>query len=143
MRASLRNYRQSPRKVRLLVDLIRGKKAMEAVTILEFTPKFASLQVKKLLESAIANAAHVSNISADELVVSKAVVDQGVTIGRWMPRARGSSSPIRKRCSHVTIELARVGEKKGAAKKEEAPKAEGEKPKKAPAKKAAPKKKTA
>lgn len=135
MRAILRNYRQSPRKVRLLVDLIRGKRAPEAVTLLEFTPKFASLQVKKLLESAIANAAHVSNIPADELVVSKAVVDQGVTLGRWMPRARGSSSPINKRCSHITIELSRVGEKagKGAAAK---PEAEA-KPKKAAKKPAA------
>jgi large subunit ribosomal protein L22 len=120
MRATLRNYRQSPRKVRLLVDLIRGKQAPEAVTLLEFTPKRASLQVKKLLESAIANAAHVSNIPADELYVSKATVDQGVTLSRWMPRARGSSSPIRKRCSHITIELSR----KGGAKVAEAPKAE-------------------
>lgn len=120
MRATLRNYRQSPRKVRLLVDLIRGKQAPEAVTLLEFTPKRASLQVKKLLESAIANAAHVSNIPADELYVSKATVDQGVTLSRWMPRARGSSSPIRKRCSHITIELSR----KGGAKVVEAPKAE-------------------
>lgn len=142
MRAILRNYRQSPRKVRLLVDLIRGKRAPEAVTLLAFTPKLASLQVKKLLESAIANAAHVSNISADELVVSKAVVDQGVTLGRWMPRARGSSSPINKRCSHITIELSRVGEKKagkGAPAKKET-KAEVE-PK--AAKKPAAKKKTA
>lgn len=130
MRASLRNYRQSPRKVRLLVDLIRGKQAPEAVTLLAFTPKRASLQVKKLLESAIANAAHVSNIPADELYVSKATVDQGVTLGRWMPRARGSSSPIRKRCSHITIELARKGEKKaegkGRAKAAAAPEAKAE-----------------
>jgi large subunit ribosomal protein L22 len=128
MRATLRNYRQSPRKVRLLVDLIRGKAAPEAVTLLAFTPKRASLQVKKLLESAIANAAHVSNIAADELYVSKATVDQGVTIGRWMPRARGSSSPIRKRCSHIVIELARKGEKKGAAKVKAAAAPEAEKP---------------
>ncbi len=133
MRATLRNYRQSPRKVRLLVDLIRGKKAPEAVTLLEFTPKRASLQVKKLLESAIANAAHVSNIPAEELYVSKATVDQGVTMSRWMPRARGSSSPIRKRCSHITIELSR----KGGAKVAEAPKAEAKEEKKAT--KAAPK----
>jgi large subunit ribosomal protein L22 len=150
MRASLRNYRQSPRKVRLLVDLIRGKAAPEAVTILAFTPKRASLQVKKLLESAIANAAHVSNIPAEELYVSKATVDQGVTLSRWMPRARGSSSPIRKRCSHITIELARKGEKKGGAKvakpeakaeakaeKEAAPKARAAKAKKPAAKKKA------
>jgi large subunit ribosomal protein L22 len=145
MRATLRNYRQSPRKVRLLVDLIRGKRAPEAITLLAFTPKRASLQVKKLLESAIANAAHVSNIPAEELYVAKATVDQGVTMTRFMPRARGSSSPIRKRCSHVTIELARKGEKLGAGKGEaKAEKAEAKeaKPKKAAAKKAAPKKKT-
>lgn len=136
MRATLRNYRQSPRKVRLLVDLIRGKRAPEAVTLLEFTPKRASLQIKKLLESAIANAAHVSNISADELYVSKATVDQGVTLSRWMPRARGSSSPIRKRCSHITIELAR----KGGAKVAEAPKAEAKAAKAEPKKKVAAKK---
>lgn len=119
MRATLRNYRQSPRKVRLLVDLIRGKRAPEAVTLLAFTPKRASLQVKKLLESAIANAAHVEKISADELFVSKATVDQGVTLSRWMPRARGSSSPIRKRCSHITIELSRKGGAKVAEKASE------------------------
>jgi len=136
MRATLRNYRQSPRKVRLLVDLIRGKRAPEAVTLLEFTPKRASLQIKKLLELAIANAAHVSNISADELYVSKATVDQGVTLSRWMPRARGSSSPIRKRCSHITIELAR----KGGAKVAEAPKADAKAPKAEPKKKVAAKK---
>lgn len=139
MRATLRNYRQSPRKVRLLVDLIRGKQASEAVTLLAFTPKRASLQVKKLLESAIANAAHAANVPAEELYVSKAVVDQGVTLSRWMPRARGSSSPIRKRCSHITIELSRKGEKAAAPKAEAkaAPKARAAKP----AKKAAAKKK--
>ncbi len=121
MRATLRNYRQSPRKVRLLVDLIRGKAAPDAVTLLAFTPKRASLQVKKLLESAIANAAHTSNIPAEDLVVSKATVDQGVTLSRWMPRARGSSSPIRKRCCHISIELARKGEKKGGKAAAKAP----------------------
>ncbi len=121
MRATLRSYRQSPRKVRLLVDLIRGKAAPDAVTLLAFTPKRASLQVKKLLESAIANAAHTSNIPAEDLVVSKATVDQGVTLSRWMPRARGSSSPIRKRCCHISIELARKGEKKGGKAAAKAP----------------------
>ena len=144
MRATLRNYRQSPRKVRLLVDLIRGKRAPEAVTLLAFTPKRASLQVKKLLESAIANAAHVSNIPAEELYVSKATVDQGVTISRWMPRARGSSSPIRKRCSHITIELSRKGGKpvaKAEVTAEEKGEAKAAPKKKAAAKKAPAKKK--
>jgi large subunit ribosomal protein L22 len=147
MRAILRNYRQSPRKVRLLVDLIRGKRAPEALTLLEFTPKRASLQVKKLLESAIANASHTANIAAEDLVVSKATVDQGVTLSRWIPKARGSSAPINKRCCHITIELARPGAAKAAqspkrgtpkVKSVAAPKAE-----KAPAAKKPAKKKTA
>jgi large subunit ribosomal protein L22 len=143
MRATLRNYRQSPRKVRLLVDLIRGKRAPEAVTLLAFTPKRASLQVKKLLESAIANAAHVSKIDAEDLYVSKATVDQGVTMTRFMPRARGSSSPIRKKCCHITIELAKKGEKGGAKATEAKAEAKEAKPKKVAAKKSPAKKKAA
>lgn len=146
MRATLRNYRQSPRKVRLLVDLIRGKRAPEAVTLLAFTPKRASLQVKKLLESAIANAAHVSNIPADELFVSKATVDQGVTMSRWIPKARGSTAPIRKRCSHITIELSRKGGDmvaKSEAVTEEKGEAKAAPKKKAAAKKPVAKKKAA
>lgn len=131
MRAYLKNYRQSPRKVRLLVDLIRGKKVADAVEILTFTSKRGALPVKKLLESAIANARQNHGADVDTLVVSKAVVDQGLVMKRWMPRARGSMSPIHKRTSHIAIELsapaAKVGEKKAASKAKAA---------KAPAKKA-------
>lgn len=115
MRATLRNYRQSPRKVRLVVDLIRGKRVPEALALLSFTTKRASLPVKKLLESAVANA--TNNFKADpaDLVVSKASVDQGATMWRWMPRARGSTAPIRKRTCHVDIQLTSTAAKAAKA----------------------------
>ena len=102
MKASLNNYRQAPRKVRLIADLIKGKSASQAQGILTHLIKKGALPMKKLLDSAVANA----GVSADTLVVKTATVDKGVVIKRWMPRAMGRAFPIHKHTSKVVIELA-------------------------------------
>ena len=102
MKASLNNYRQAPRKVRLIADLIKGKSATQAQGILTHLIKKGALPMKKLLDSAVANA----GVSADTLVVKTATVDKGVVIKRWMPRAMGRAFPIHKHTSKVVIELA-------------------------------------
>lgn len=106
MKAILKTYRQSPRKVRLLVDLIRGKKVEQAKTALMFADKKAAGVVLKLLNSAVSNAKNNSSIDLENLFVKTASVDKGVTMKRSMPRARGSAYPINKRTSHILIELA-------------------------------------
>ena len=95
----------SPRKVRLVVGAIRGKSAEEADVILSNLPKRAANPVFKLLKSAVANAKHNFNISKENLEVKSVRVDKGPTLKRFMPRARGMASPIRKRSSHVTLIL--------------------------------------
>lgn len=102
MKASLNNYRQAPRKVRLIADLIKGKSAAQAQGILSHLIKRGALPMKKLLDSAVANA----GVGADTLVVKSARVDKGVVIKRWMPRAMGRAFPIHKHTSKVIIELA-------------------------------------
>ncbi|MCC7469845.1 MAG: 50S ribosomal protein L22 [Bacteroidetes bacterium] len=122
MKASLKNYRQSPRKVRLVAKSVRGKKVQEAVTILGFMPKRAALPLKKLIDSAVAN----SGMPKDELIVKNIEVNKGLVMKRIMPRARGSAYPINKRTSHVLVTLASKSVKKTedikAEVKEEAPK---------------------
>lgn len=108
MKAFLKNYRQSPRKVRLIADLVRGKSAVEALTTLQFVDKRASGPFAKLIKSAIANAKDQGK-QEDKLFVKQVSVNKGVTYKRSMPRARGSASRINKRNSHISIEL---GEKK-------------------------------
>ncbi|WP_018131285.1 50S ribosomal protein L22 [Effusibacillus pohliae] len=102
-KAVARYVRIAPRKVRLVVDLIRGKKVGEAIAILKHTPKAASPVVEKLLKSAIANADHNYNMDVDNLVISKIYVDQGPTLKRYRPRAQGRASRIHKRTSHITV----------------------------------------
>jgi large subunit ribosomal protein L22 len=104
MKASLNNYRQAPRKVRLITDLIKGKNASQAQGILTHLIKKGALPIKKLLDSAVANA----GAPASSLVVKSATVDKGVVIKRWMPRAMGRAFPIHKHTSKVVIELAEV-----------------------------------
>ncbi len=104
MKAVLKNYRQSPRKVRLIADLVRGKKVEEALRTLSFVDKRASLPFSKVILSAAANAEQ-SGRSLDSLKIAKVSVDKGVVFTRFMPRARGSASPINRRSSHITIEL--------------------------------------
>ena len=101
-RAVARYVRISSRKVRIVIDLIRGKKVDEALAILKFTPKSASPVVEKLLKSAIANAEY-KGMNRDSLYVAAVYADQGPTLKRMMPRAKGSADRILKRTSHVTI----------------------------------------
>ena len=95
--------RIAPRKVRLVVDLIRGKQIGEAVAILRHTPKAASPVVEKVLKSAVANAEHNYDLDINSLVVSEVFVDEGPTLKRFRPRAQGRASAINKRTSHITI----------------------------------------
>ena len=104
MKAVLKNYRQSPRKVRLIADLVRGKKVKDALTTLQFVDKRAAEPFAKVIRSAAANAAQ-SGQSPDSLIIKKVVVDKGTVFKRFMPRARGSASPINRRSSHITVEL--------------------------------------
>ena len=110
-KASARHVRVSPQKARRVVDLIRGKAATDAVTTLTFAPQSASDPVKKVLESAIANArfkADRESVAFDErnLVVTSAFVDEGPTMKRFRPRAQGRAYRIRKRTSHITVVVA-------------------------------------
>ena len=103
MKAFLKNYRQSPRKVRLLADLVRGKNAVDALTTLQFVDKRAAAPFAKVIESAVANAGEKT---ADQLYIKTVTVDQAPTMRRMRPRARGSASRINKRNSHIRVELA-------------------------------------
>ncbi|WP_017729593.1 50S ribosomal protein L22 [Halalkalibacterium ligniniphilum] len=102
-KAVAKQVRIAPRKVRLVVDLIRGKQVGEAIAILRHTPKAASPVVEKLLNSAIANAEHNYEMEPNNLVISEAYVNEGVTLKRFRPRAMGRASRINKRTSHITI----------------------------------------
>ncbi len=104
MKAFLKNYRQSPRKVRLVADLVRGKKVNDALQSLTFVNKRASEPFSKLIRSAVANA-KTEGKDATSLVIKKVVVDKGTVLKRFMPRARGSASRINKRNSHIMVEL--------------------------------------
>jgi len=109
--ATLKTYRQSPRKVRLATDLIKGKSVLMALAQLKFLSKRASNPIEKLLNSAIANAEHNFGATRAELMVKDIRVDKGIVFRRSMPRARGSASPIKKRTSHITIVLGKLEEK--------------------------------
>ena len=101
--ATLRYARVSPQKCRLVADIIRGKSVDEALRTLTFTPKKSARIVKKVLESAIANAEHNHGADIDELIVSKCYVDEGPTMKRMRPRAKGRAFGILKRSSHITV----------------------------------------
>ena len=103
--ARLRYLRMSPKKVRLVADLIRGKNVNEALTILNLSVKKAAKPLKKLLESAIANAKQTGKMDIDNLYISHLTVDEGPTFKRFRPRAMGRATIIRKRTSHITIKL--------------------------------------
>lgn len=102
-KAVAKYIRMSPRKIRKVVDLIRGKKVEEALAILKFVPAGGAKSVEKVLKSAIANAEHNLELSADDLIVAKAFVDEGPTLKRFKPRAMGRADLIRKRTSHITL----------------------------------------
>ena len=102
-RASTRFVRISPQKARLVVDMIRGRKVEEALTVLDFTPKKAARIVAKTLRSAVANAEDTKNMDVDELIVTRCWVDEGPTLKRMLPRAQGRATRINKRSSHITV----------------------------------------
>lgn len=104
-RAKLSYARISPRKVKIVLDLIRNKSLNEAYAILRYTPKAASKILMKLLKSAESNAVNNNGLSSDDLYVAEAYANQGPTLKRIMPRARGSANRIRKRTSHITVVL--------------------------------------
>ncbi|RRD45656.1 50S ribosomal protein L22 [Tessaracoccus sp. OH4464_COT-324] len=101
--AIAKHVRMSPRKVRRVVDLIRGMDVKDALTALKFAPQAASEPVYKVVASAVANAGHNEELRAEDLYVSAAFVDEGVTLRRIRPRAKGSASRILKRGSHITV----------------------------------------
>ena len=102
-KATANTVRVSARKARLVVDLIRNKTVGEAIAILKNTPRAASPAVEKVLMSAIANAEHNYGLEPANLVVSEEFVNEGPTMKRFRPRAKGSASPINKRTSHITV----------------------------------------
>jgi len=102
-KAIARYVRIAPRKVRLVVDLIRGKKVEEAFAILRHTPRAASPVLEKLLNSAVANAEHNNSLDVNNLVVSEAFVNEGPIMKRFQPHAQGRAFRINKRTSHITL----------------------------------------
>ena len=101
--AKLNNLRMAPRKVRLLADLIRGMHVAEALVQLKFSKKHAAKKMMTLLRSAVANAEHNADIDIDTLIIKEAYVNGGPILYRWMPRAFGRATKIRKRTSHITL----------------------------------------
>ena len=101
--AIARHVRMSPMKVRRVVDLVRGLPVTDALDVLKFAPQAASEPVYKVVASATANAESAEGLRADELYVSQAFVDEGMTLRRIRPRAKGSASRILKRASHITV----------------------------------------
>jgi len=108
--ASLRHLRMAPRKVRLIVDMVRGLPVAEATLRLSFVQREAARPVLKLLKSAIANAEHNFKLDPAELVVKKITADGGTTLKRSRPRAMGRAAPIRKRTTHINLVLAPASE---------------------------------
>ena len=105
-KAQARYVRVSPRKARSFIDTVRGKSVQQAREILMFTNRAISEDVLSVLNSAVANAEHVHHVRAEQLVVKTAYVDEGPTLKRIRPRAKGSAARIRKRTSHITIIVA-------------------------------------
>jgi large subunit ribosomal protein L22 len=132
VRAQAKWVRMSARKARLVLDHIRGRSVPEARTILAFTPRAAAVEIEKVLRSAVSNAEANHGLDGDGLVVDAAYADEGPTLKRWKPRARGRVNRIRKRTCHVTLVLAEAPEEqaprrrraRAAEKKAEAPASE-------------------
>jgi len=111
--AKLNFLRIGPRKVRLVVDLIRGRKAVKAINILSLMNKVAAKPILKLLNSAVANAKHNYNLPVEALHIAKITVDGGPVLKRSMPKAHGRATPVRERTSHINLVLAgEIEEKK-------------------------------
>ena len=111
-KATVKYIRTSPRKMRRVVDMIRGQHVAEALRILRFSPLGATRDVEKLLDSAIANAEQQPGVISENLVVSKVWVDEGPTLKRFRPRAYGRATKVRKRTSHVTLVVQTMGDER-------------------------------
>jgi large subunit ribosomal protein L22 len=109
-RAQVRYLRMSATKLRVVLDLIRGKSVNEALQILAFSERLAARDIAKVLRSAVANAEHNDGQSADELVVAACWADEGPTLKRFRPKARGRAGKINKRTAHITVEVARMSD---------------------------------
>jgi len=105
MKATLSQYRQSPRKVRLVTDMVKDDTVDEAIRALNFSKKSAAEPVAKLIESAVANAEHNDGKRRENLAIDELTVDQGPTLKRFRPRARGRATEIKKRTSHINVTL--------------------------------------
>ena len=103
VKATAKTLRIPPRKARLVLDLIRGKNAEEAAAILKFTPNVAAESIAKVLKSAVSNAVNNNEMDEEKLYVKACYANEGVTLRRFMPRAKGSASAIHKRTSHITV----------------------------------------
>ena len=103
VKATAKTVRNTPRKVRLVLDLIRGKSVEEALAILAFTPNQAATAVTKVVKSAAANATNNHQLNESALYVKACYADEGITMKRYMPRAKGSAGQILKRTSHITV----------------------------------------
>lgn len=107
MKAFLKNYRQSPRKVRLVATLLKGKRVSDASAQLMVLGKRAGEPIKKLISSAVANAKN-QGLNTENLVIKSITVDKGIVMKRWMPKAMGRATGINKRTSHVRVELGTI-----------------------------------
>jgi len=114
-----RHIRIAPRKVRLVADMVRGEKVDKAKSILKFTVNRSAQPIAKLLDSALTSAQNEFNWEEKNLFIEKIMVDEGPKLKRWMPRARGSASPIQKKTSHITLVLGEIEKKKVVKKKKE------------------------
>ena len=103
VKAVAKNVRLTPRKVRLVLDLVSGKDVKEALAILKFTPRNTAPVVSKLIKSAVANATNNHQMNEEKLYVKTIYADEARVLKRWMPRAKGSASQILKRSSHITV----------------------------------------
>lgn len=120
IKAKAKNIKISPRKVRLVIDVVRGMKAVSALNQLKFVNKKAALPVSKVIGSAVSNAVNTFELDKENLFIKEIRVDEGMTMKRWMPRARGSATPLRKRTSHINVVLGELVESgKKVAKKQE------------------------
>ena len=106
VQATAKTIRHPARKVRIVLDLVRGKDVKEALGILKFTPNHAARDIEKVVKSAIANATHNHQLNEDKLYIKECFANEGVTVKRWMPRAKGRATPIMKRTSHITVVVA-------------------------------------